>query len=450
MIHHLSLENFKGWRSLDALTLAPLTGLFGTNSSGKSSIIQSLLLMKQTTASADRRAVFNVGGKHDPVQFGSIQAFARRGAAPGALRLGLEWGLPDTLTIPNPVAPDQVLMETNVMNFCVDLDPGDGNGTIAVEEMQYQLAGQNFSYRRSSEGYQFSADFDFKRSVGKRPPLPPPDKFYGFPDQVRAYYQNVGFLADLELEFERLFERLYYLGPLRGYPQRLYEWTGSGVEDVGYRGEKTVEAILSARKRGMTISRGPGRGRKAESLEQRVAHWLKEWGLVHNFSVEEVKAGTNLYEVLVQSRPQAESVLLPDVGFGVSQLLPVIVLCYFVPEGSIVLLEQPEIHLHPSVQSGLADLFLEVTRTRGIQLIIESHSEHLLTRLQRRLAENEDIPEGHVALHFCKLGSDGESTHEALRLDQYGNIQNWPENFFGDTFADRAAQTKAVLDRRGL
>lgn len=81
------------------------------------------------------------------------------------------------------------------------------------------------------------------------------------------------------------------------------------------------------------------------------------------------------------------SALLTDVGFGVSQVLPALILLYYVPEGSIVLMEQPEIHLHPAVQSGLANVILKVAETRNLQVIVESQSEHMLRPLQRRVAE---------------------------------------------------------------
>lgn len=137
---------------------------------------------------------------------------------------------------------------------------------------------------------------------------------------------------------------------------------------------------------------------------------------------------------------------MTDVGFGVSQILPVLVLCYYVPEGSIIILEQPEIHLHPSVQSGLADVFIDAMQNRGVQIILESHSEHLLRRLQRRIAE-EVIDNTDVALYFCDTDS-GHSRLSELGLDLFGNINNWPKDFFGDEFGEMAAMTEAAIKRR--
>ena len=113
----------------------------------------------------------------------------------------------------------------------------------------------------------------------------------------------------------------------------------------------------------------PGPRRKRQTLEERIAHWLKELGLIHDFSVEAIAENSSIYQVRVQKSPSSAKVLITDVGFGVSQILPVLVLCYYVPEGSIVLLEQPEIHLHPSVQSGLADVFIDAVKNRNIQII---------------------------------------------------------------------------------
>jgi len=109
------------------------------------------------------------------------------------------------------------------------------------------------------------------------------------------------------------------------------------------------------------------------------------------------------------------------------------------------LLEQPEIHLHPSVQADLADVFIEVAKTRNLQIILESHSEHLLRRLQRLIAE-EQMASDQVALYFCEM-KDGASSLTTLQLDEYGNINNWPKDFFGDEMGDLVALTDAAMTR---
>lgn len=117
-------------------------------------------------------------------------------------------------------------------------------------------------------------------------------------------------------------------------------------------------------------------------------------------------------------------------------------------------MEQPEIHLHPQVQAELADVFISAIRSRengsarNVQLIVESHSEHFLNRLQRRIAEG-DITPNDVAIYFCKrVGSATEL--EPLEVNLYGDIENWPENFFGDDMADLTARTVAAMNRQQL
>jgi predicted ATPase len=213
---------------------------------------------------------------------------------------------------------------------------------------------------------------------------------------------------------------------------------------MGQRGENAIDALLASRERGEKISRG--KGLKRLTIEEYVAWWLRELKLIEDFSVKPITKESNLYQVWVRKAHKSSEVLITDVGFGVSQLLPVLVLCYYVPEGATVLLEQPELHLHPSVQSGLADVFIDVAKNRNVQIILESHSEHLLRRLQRRIAEKK-ISTDDTSLYFCDI-SRGISRLVPLELDLFGNIQNWPESFFGDDLAEMAAMTRAAMERQ--
>ena len=129
-----------------------------------------------------------------------------------------------------------------------------------------------------------------------------------------------------------------------------------------------------------------------------------------------------------------------------SQVLPALVLLYYVPEGATVLMEQPEIHLHPAVQIGLADVMLSVAKARNVQIVVESHSEHLLRRLQRRVAEGTAAPD-QVKLYFVSA-RNGVARASDLSLNRYGEVENWPEGFFGDEVGEVAAIARAGLRRR--
>lgn len=241
--------------------------------------------------------------------------------------------------------------------------------------------------------------------------------------------------------FEQLIDTLHYLGPLRKFPSRVYQWSGSPPGIIEPDGANTLAALANAARQNAPNP----------NFLAHVAEWLVKLGIVHEFTVEPLDRNHRFYETLVKINPGDQPTALLDVGFGVSQVLPVVTLLFFVPEGSIVLLEQPELHLHPSAQSQLGDLLLHVAETRNLQLIVESHSEHLLRRVQRRIPEPENAfatPET-VKAYFCQPGVEG-STIEEVAVNKYGHVENWPANFFGDIGSDIDEMYKAGLEiRRG-
>jgi predicted ATPase len=456
MLTKLAFQNFKSWRDTGEIRLAPITALFGSNSSGKTSLLQMLLLLKQSAESSDRAQVLNLGDDRSLIDLGTFQEVLFNHNLRVPLPVSLAWTLPESLEIADPSRRSGVLFRGDKVDFSTHIEwqsNGEtGLGRPVVKEMEYRFADQTFGMRlirgKTLEYDLFTSTnrrgFKFLRTQGRPWPLPPPVKCYGFPDQVRAYYQNASFLSDLELQFEELFTRIFYLGPLREYPKRQYSWAGSQPADMGRRGERVVDALLASRESGVKLSRG--KGRRRQTVEERVAEWLQDLGLIHSFEVRPITKGGRLFQVCVRRDPKAAEVLITDVGFGVSQILPVITLCYYAPEGSTLLLEQPEIHLHPRVQAGLADVLVDAMKTRNIQIILESHSEHLLRRLQRRVAEEELAPD-EAALYFCST-ERGESRLKPLEMDLYGNITNWPQDFFGDEFGEIAAMSQAMLERK--
>lgn len=447
MLTELSLRNFKSWAQIDEMRLAPITGFFGTNSSGKSSILQLLLLIKQTIESSDRAAVLEFGDDRSLTYLGNFRDVVFGHVTHGHLEFALSWDSGKSVIVKDPASERRFSFRE--MSFRAELEENDDE-RLAVVAFNYDVANHRFTMRRTPsppkkyELVREKGDYELLRTRGRPWGLPAPVKFYGFPDRVFTDFQNAGFLGELQLIFEQLFARVYYLGPLRDFPKRHYTWAGSEPADMGGRGERVVDALLASRHRGKYVS--PGARRKKRTLEEHIATWLKTLNLVHDFSVEPIAEGSNLYHVHIKSTSGAAKVLVPDVGFGVSQVLPVLVLCYYVPEGSTILLEQPEIHLHPSVQMGLADVFIDAVRNRNIQIILESHSEHLLRRLQRRVAEGTLKPD-EAALYFCKTADSG-STLTPLDLDLFGSITNWPKDFFGDEFGEMAAATHAAMERK--
>lgn len=456
MITRLRIENFKAWRDTGSLRLAPLTVFFGENSSGKSSINHLLMMLKQTADSPDRNSIFMFGDSNSAVELGSFPEAIFEHDLRNDLKFGFEWQLGRPLSVRDPRSRRRY--QGTRIEFAASASQSGPTRQVVSNGFTYKLknekGGDEISVefvrdsKRSDRWRINTENYELVRKPGRAWELPRPVQFFGFPAQALIYYQNSEFLNSFELELERVLANLSYLGPLRSSPKRLYVWSGGIPQSVGWSGEYAIEAILSG-----TDRRYNWKPKSAlRPLGAIVAKNLQEMGLVESFDVAPIAPNRDLYEVNIRTRGHGE-VKLTDVGFGISQVLPVVVQTFYAPAGSTVIMEQPEIHLHPSVQASLADLFIagisarEGAAARNVQLIVESHSEHFLRRLQLRVAQGKIAAED-VALYFCSSSPAG-SKIEPLKLDSVGDIHNWPPNFFGDELADVAAQTRiSVASRR--
>jgi len=449
MITNLRLKNFKAWRDTEDVRLAPITVLFGVNSAGKTSLLQFLLMLKQTAELSDRRRVLNPGDSYSAVELGTFQDLIFGHDLRRKLEFTLSWSVPKQVRFSDPI--NELAYSGDAVNFSAVVSSQDENQQVDWFEYQLKESGlPTVAVSLAKQGpklqdYKLTATgYDLKRIKGRAWPLPPPTRFYGFPDEVQAYYKNATFTNDLVLALEQELKRIMYLGPVRDHPKRNYPWAGDSPEHVGLDGDGAIEALLAAANR--KISRGAGRW--AYPFQEVVAGWLHRLGLLQSFSVRKIAQNRKEYEVRVRAPNSSKEVDLPDVGFGISQVLPVVVECFYVAPHSTVVIEQPELHLHPRVQAELADLFVEAIHAREngadrcVQFIIESHSEHFIQRLQRRVAEGEIKPD-EIAMYFCEAGEDGSSIRE-LKVDTFGEISNWPTNFFGDPMADLYKRMEAA------
>ena len=415
MITELRAQNFKSWQDTDKLQLAPLTGLFGANSSGKTSILQTLLLLKQTAEQpSDWNEPLYFGDEGSLVNLGNFNAVIHKHKQDLNLNISVSWKLPKVM--------NALFVSTNFLSFSTSVVKKHEG--VELEYFRYESGENIFRIAWTDQGYMVIPS---NRSASAMSA----DLFrcYGIanPTGLREPFLH------LQEAFKNLFSRIRYLGPLREYPQRRYPWEGDHPKGVGQYGEKMIPATLSSRIRGLPT-------------DEQIPKWLQQLELTDSYDVRPLSDTGGKYECLVKQYKDGPEVPLTDVGFGVSQVLPVLILCYYAPEGSILILEQPEAHLHPKVQSELADVLIDVVKNRNIQIVLESHSAHLLHRLQRRIAE-EEISADQTAFYFCQI-NDGTSEIERLDVDEYGNIRNWPQNFFGDDLGDLVEKTKAEMQRR--
>lgn len=542
MFKHLRIQNFKCWEDTGIIEMAPITLFFGANSSGKSSIGQFLMMLKQTVEAHDQEAVFYLGGENSVVQLSSYEEMVFQGNLESSIIFEYQWSPnhDSDLTLRNSSNPHESFSGDGLA-FQAEVDVQDPKSPIpSIHEFKYKLINKNekpeFSFgmkrkKRTYSGqeeryYVVKSPFDLKLREGSNPyyfhndiPFTSPVNFYSFPRNVTSIFKNTeNFSTTFHYEHEEFFSSLFYLGPLRTKNERWYHYH-TIPKNVGYEGQYTVGAILAAQDRNYKIALGT---RNPYSFEELIVLKLKDMGLIEEFEIKQINQQVQRYETKVKTRGSKIWVNLSDVGFGVSQVLPVLVQCFYAPEGSIILIDQPEVHLHPYAQSSLADVMIDVIESkldsgkglkeRNIQLIIETHSEHFLRRLQRRIAEGR-LSEDKIAAYFasingkvplarlaeekklsktelaafensgissandlatlpikelCKVPSIGDikadkwqkaaeeyvgeakekAQLERLEIDDYGNIQNWPENFFGDEMGDITAQAKAAMEKR--
>jgi len=456
MIQRFRVQNFKCWKDTGVINMAPITLFFGANSSGKSSIGHFLMMLKQTVESPDRKAVFYPGGKNSPVQLGSYMDMVFHHDTGNHISFDYQWTLQESFKFKDPLSGQSFSGESLLFSAEAGL-VGNVKQAPVLLRLRYTLLEKDIerliiSMERKSDvksEYKVEANhYNLKHKQGRVWAPGAPVRFYGFPDEVIAYYQNASFVQELNLYQEKLFRSLYYLGPLRTKAERLYSWAGIAPESVGYAGENTIAAILAAKNRRISL----GYKKTTKPFEEIIAIKLKEMGLIEDLQVSPISEQRQDYEVKVRTKGSSDWVDLPDVGFGISQVLPVLVQCFYAPIGSIIIMEQPEIHLHPSAQSALADVMIDAInarengKDRNIQLIIETHSEHFLRRLQRRIAEGV-LKQEKMSAYFANIAIMPLGL-EPLKIDEFGNIQNWPENFFGDEIGDITEQAKAATKKR--
>lgn len=241
-------------------------------------------------------------------------------------------------------------------------------------------------------------------------------------------------LEDLSLSIRRELENIIYLGPLRRKPERDYVWNQSKPGEVGSDGHRAIAVLLAS-----ALMKGDDQNRIIEG----VSKWLERMKLADKLEVKQLGRSAR-YEVAIH-RDGVEANLC-DVGIGISQALPVLIVAYLAPAGSTIILEEPETHLHPLAQSVLAELFAEVSQERSIQFIVETHSEHLLRRLQTLIARQQITPSD-TAMYFVER--QGKVAHmRPLELDEFGRVKNSPEGFFGDALGETREQARLMFTRQ--
>jgi hypothetical protein len=238
MITRLRAQNFKSWKDTGDLRIAPLTGLFGTNSSGKTSILQALLVLKQSAEYSPDRRVLNLGDDRSVVSLGTFADVIHGHETDLRLQFSLSWQEPSA-------------------EARLDAAFAEVNDRLRLSELICIAGSDVLRVREGPEG------FIFTRNGGPDIAVASPWVFPAFPAD------------DPTFGLQPLLEHLHYLGPLRRPPQRApYIWSGSKPRNVGPDGGEFVQALLAAR--------------VGERTVQAVADALKKMKLIDAFRIERV------------------------------------------------------------------------------------------------------------------------------------------------------------------
>jgi len=254
---------------------------------------------------------------------------------------------------------------------------------------------------------------------------------------IGSEYFHSPVLRDIQSAMTHCFSgSIKYLGPLRNEPQAVYSSSPYDANTVGLKGEFTA-SLLHRIKSNYIEYASPEvvNGKlfyemKDDTVNNACKKWLSFLGVV-----EEVRTsdkGKLGYELYVKTAAGDKWQDLTHVGVGVSQVLPIILMFLHSDSSDILIFEQPELHLHPKVQSKLCDLFLVMAET-GRQCIIETHSEYMINRLRLRVVQDQH--NGHLnrsSLYF--IGKfNGNSSFRKVEVNKYGAISDWPDEFFDQT-----------------
>ena len=389
-ITKIAVEGFKSIASRQEIEIRPLTILAGANSSGKSSIMQPLLMLKQTLEAPYDPGPLKLDGPN--VTFTRTDEFLSRVGESPDPRLRIE------------IATDSLGFDAT---FSRTREPG-----LDLTEVTYRFMGSSVTLRPEM------SLSDLRDALSNFAPLKQ-ISHQQFSIARRRFYLNLkrdewSPLVPLEYGSEYI-EELIHVPGRRGHQGRTYGQSGTGPRFPGTFDHYVANVILQWQKNARFDDAGLNRDLQNIQIAQSI--------LAHRVSDVAIELRVGLRE----GRPY-DLDNIADVGFGVSQVLPVLVALRVAEEGRLVYLEEPEIHLHPRAQTNLAEI-LAGAANRGVRVVAETHSSLLLTAIQTLVAKGELSP-NLVKLHwFQRDPGTGITKVTSADLDENGAFGDWPEDF---------------------
>ena len=425
----IAVQGFKCLAKESRIEIRPLTILAGANSSGKSSIMQPLLLMKQTLQASYDPGALLLNGPN--VRLTSVDQLVSR---------------PQVDHLSNPAFTFSVESPKDLTHR-IRYSPSEER-EIKIQEMYIE------KYRDNDDAHSLHLtpgrkgnylQTELSRIAGESVPEPPDGTqlvinryrcFLAFTFEVIAGNESSFVIPMFWLFPSYYLERMIHVPGLRGNPERIYERTASGPSFPGTF-EKYVATIIAD-----WIKNDDDRQRKLETK-------LAQLGMTGEVSVQPVNDAQLELQVgrLAEGTSHGQDLVnVADVGFGVSQVLPVLVALLVAERGQLVYVEQPELHLHPRAQYVLAGIMADAAK-RGVKVVAETHSALLLLQIRTLLAKG-DLDPDLVKLHwFLRDPEDGTTSIHTTDLDENGAFGDWPEDFGEVDLTAEGAYLDAVEER---
>jgi energy-coupling factor transporter ATP-binding protein EcfA2 len=438
----IRLQRFRAFEDSGWIEFKPITLLFGYNSAGKSSILQALLMLKQSIKNMADEVPF-VFSSDKGVDLGTFEDVVHKHNIDHenpmiiSLKVDIEKDVLDKLRIDGRCVREEQQeyitdysfddVELSETEFSIDISYNQKRRFIAVKGFKITdcetgriILGMKKKGVSETEKPEYYSDYMDVRNkkvpvvwFNFIPVIKPEPGFEAISKVSESIRKRISFSLD----------RMVNIGPLREKPERMMLFAGEKPASVGTKGEDTFKLLFNDKHSASSME-----------LEEKLNKYLKKY----NYLFEWIMLRSNLGQFMLKDISTGILVNIVDVGFGISQVLPIAVQLYVTGRQQFLLIEQPEIHLHSKAQADIADLMIDAISYGNKTIVLETHSENLLLRLRRRVAEGEIINSENVAIYYVEQ-KDSISRVYKMKLNQLGDIENMPDDFkkfFQDDYND--------------
>lgn len=408
----IHVANFKGLDNATEVRLRPLTFLFGANSSGKSTCIHALAALSQSIKLPNNTRAITLDDEFAYVHLGRFIEAMHSKSYGDAITLGLTiedahyLGFGQSLSDKPNTQPSKGVVHADYAfrSTMRTQDVSVASADLSGGTDQFRLRPQGKVKDRYSLTNTATKDV---LSLNRRTAF-----IFDFEAQslTPASLEVVIAFQSVQGVVRQALDATKYLGPFRQPPLRRYPTRGSGPTDVGPQGEATVT---------MLANESVQRQKRAHVRE--ISDWIAQLGLGRDIEVPRIST-SDLFETNV-TLPDGKKFALADLGYGLSQVLPVLTQCSFAEANSTLLFEQPELHLHPVAAGKLTNVFCETVK-KGVTIVAETHSPEMVKQALRAI-RGKRISREDVAIYKASRRK-GRTEIEPIEIDDEGDVyENW-------------------------